>query len=180
MSTGILDAAGLWALFMHCLMLSLLAIGGAMATAPELQRYVVVDRGWLSSADFTSSVALAQASPGPNLMFIPVVGYAAGGLPGAMVALLGMLLPSTALTLAVTRWGARHRESRGVKAFIAGMVPVTLGLLIVSGALLVQPLQDQPVALLLMGSSLVLSWRTKVSPIWLIALGAVAGILGWV
>lgn len=67
-----------------------------------------------------------------------------------------------------------------MKAFIAGMVPVTLGLLIVSGALLVQPLRDQPVALLLMGGSLLLSWRTRVSPVWLIAIGALAGILGWV
>lgn len=178
--SGALGWAGLADLFLHCLMLSLLAIGGAMATAPELQRFVVLDRGWLSAADFTSAVALAQASPGPNLLFIPVVGYAAGGLPGAAVSLIGMLIPSTVLTLGVTRWGARHRDTRGVQAFIAGMVPVTLGLLIVSGALLAQPLLHQPVALLLMLGSLVLSWRSRISPVWLIAVGAAAGVLGWV
>jgi chromate transporter len=170
----------LWALFSHCTMLSLLAIGGAMATAPELQRFVVVDRGWMSGADFTSSVALAQASPGPNLMFIPVVGFGVAGLPGAIVSIVGMMLPSTALTLGVTRWGMRHREDRSVRAFVAGMMPVTLGLLAASGSLLAQPLLHQPVAAALMVLSLLVSWRTKLSPMWLIALGGVVGVLGWV
>lgn len=170
----------LLALFLHCLMLSLLAIGGAMATAPELQRFVVVDRGWLSAGDFTSAVALAQAAPGPNLLFFAVVGYAAAGLAGAGAAMVGILLPSTVLTLSVARWGASRRDSRGVRAFVAGMLPVTLGLLTVSGALLAQPLLHQPVALTLMLASLLLSWRTRLSPLWMIAAGALAGLAGWV
>ena len=170
----------LWLLFTHCLMLSLLAIGGAIGTLPEMHRFVVVEHGWLRDTDFTASVALAQAAPGPNLLVMPVVGYGVGGLPGALAALAGMLLPSTALTLIVTRWGTQRRETRGVRAFIAGMAPVTLGLLLSTGWLLSVPVVRTPVAVLLFVGTLVLMLRSRISPIWPIAAGAVAGALGWV
>ena len=170
----------LLALFAHCLTLSLLAIGGAIATVPDLQRFVVVDRGWLSAADFTGSVAPAQAAPGPNLLFMAVVGFNALGLPGALAAMVGMLLPSTTLTLVITRWGARRREHRAVRAFVAGMAPITLGLLLSTGWLLAAPLAHRPVALALVAATVVAMWRTKLSPLWLLAAGAVAGALGLV
>jgi len=56
-----------------------LAIGGAIAAAPDMHRYVVGERGWLSDAQFTSSVALAQAAPGPNLLFVGVIGWNIAG-----------------------------------------------------------------------------------------------------
>lgn len=172
--------ADLIALFMHCLLLSLLAIGGAIATVPDLQRFVVVEQGWLGAAEFTGSVALAQAAPGPNLLFVAVVGYNALGLAGAVAAMAGMLLPSTALTLVVTRWGSRRRDTRGVKAFIAGMAPITLGLLLATGWLLAAPVVHAPVALVLIAATVGLLWRTRLSPLWLLGAGAVAGAAGWV
>ncbi|HRK12254.1 MAG TPA: chromate transporter, partial [Thauera sp.] len=90
-----LPAGELLELFLHFLTLSLLSIGGAMSTAPEMHRYFVTERGWLGDADFTTAVALAQAAPGPNVLFVPVLGFQAAGLPGAAAALVGILLPST-------------------------------------------------------------------------------------
>jgi chromate transporter len=168
------------ALFGHFLMLSLLAIGGAMATAPEMHRYVVGSRGWLSDAQFTDSVALAQSAPGPNLLFVIVVGYNIAGLAGAAVAMLGMLLPSTTLALAVSRWGSRRRDSRGVRAFVAGMAPITLGLLLATGWILLEPSRGSPVALLLAAGTVAAMAATKISPVWLIAVGAGVGVTGWV
>ena len=104
-------------LFVHFLMLSLLSIGGAMSTAPEMQRYFVVERGWIGEADFSTAIALAQAAPGPNVLFVPVLGFQAAGLPGAAAALVGILLPSTLLSLGVSRWGARRRDTALVRAF---------------------------------------------------------------
>ena len=54
-----LPAGDVLDLFVHFLMLSLLSIGGAMSTAPEMQRYFVVERGWIGEADFTTAIALA-------------------------------------------------------------------------------------------------------------------------
>jgi len=175
-----LTVANGWALFAHFLAMSMLAIGGALSTAPEIHRYVVDERHWLDDNQFTAAVALAQAAPGPNLLFVPVVGYAVAGLGGAMIALSGMLIPSTTLALAVSRWGSKRREQRGVRAFVAGMAPITIAMLLTSGGLLASPLVHAPAAWLLLAATLGLSLKTRINPVWLIAGGAVAGASGWV
>jgi chromate transporter len=169
-----------WPLFAHFLSMSMLAIGGALATTPEIHRYLVEQRGWLSDTQFSASVALAQAAPGPNLLFVPVLGHAIAGLPGAFVALAGMLIPSTTLALFASRWGRKRRDTIGVRAFVAGMAPVTIGLLLSAATVLAVPLATQPAAGLLIVVTVVLSVKTKISPVWLIAAGAVAGAMGWV
>lgn len=173
-------SADLLALFLHCMTLSLLAIGGVIATAPDLQRFVVVEHGWLSAEAFTGSVALAQAAPGPNLLFVVVVGFNVAGLAGAAAALCGLLLPSTVLTLVVTRWGAARRDSLAVRAFISGMAPVTLGLLLATGSLLAAPVADQGPGLALVAAATLLTWRTRLHALWLILGGAVLGAMGLV
>ena len=124
----------------HFLSLSLLAIGGAITTAPDMHRYLVEQQHWLTDSQFTSSIALSQAAPGPNLLFIALLGWnvginASGGLAagasawplgfmGAAIAMLGILLPSTTLTLAAARWGHRNRERLSVRSFKTGMAPI--------------------------------------------------------
>lgn len=179
MGTNALGLADWLGLFGHFMMLSMLAIGGAIATAPEMHRYVVGSQGWLTDAQFTASVALAQAAPGPNVLFIPVIGYGVGGLLGAAVTLLGSLIPSTTLALTATRWGARNRDSLGVRAFVAGMAPITLGLLLATGWVLTEPSRHRPGAVALVVVTVLVMWRTRLSPIWMVAVGAVVGILGW-
>ena len=167
-------------LFLHCLTLSLLAIGGAVATAPDLHRYVVNQQGWLSDGDFTASMALAQAAPGPNLLFIAVVGYNVAGLAGASAAMLGILLPSTLLTLFVARWGRRRSESLGVRSFVAGMAPLTLGLVAATGVLLAVPVAGSTAGVALVLATVAISASNRLSPMALMAVGAVLGALGWV
>ena len=67
-----LSAADLLGLFAHFLVLSLLAVGGAITTAPDMHRYVVAEHGWITDAQFSASVAIAQAAPGPNVLFVAV------------------------------------------------------------------------------------------------------------
>ncbi|MES2960221.1 MAG: chromate transporter [Pseudomonadota bacterium] len=169
-----------WALFAHFLSVSMLAIGGAVAVAPEIHRYVVDQRHWIDDTQFSAAIALAQAAPGPNVLFVPVIGYAIAGLAGAGVALLGILIPSTTLALFATRWGHKRRESRGVRAFVAGMAPVTIGLLLSTGVVLALPVAQLPMAWLLIAATVLLSLRTRLSPVWLIGAGAVAGAAGLV
>jgi chromate transporter len=176
-----MDADGtLVALFGHFLAMSMLAVGGALAVTPGIHHYLVDDRGWLTDAQFSAGVAIAQAAPGPNLLFVPVLGYAVAGLAGALVSLAGMLIPSTALALAVSRWGGQRRETRFVRAFVGGLAPVTVGLLLASAILLAAPSRGSPAAIALVVGAALLAWRTKVSPVWLIAAGATVGALGWV
>ena len=80
-----LDAAVWWQLFSHFALLSLLAIGGAITTVPDMHRYIVGQHGWLDDAQFAGSIALAQAAPGPNVLFVAVIGFNVGGLAGVAV-----------------------------------------------------------------------------------------------
>ena len=178
------SAADLLGLFGHFLLLSLLAIGGAITTVADMHRYIVVEQHWLSDVEFTASIAIAQAAPGPNVLFVAVLGWNVAGVWGALATMSGILLPSTVLTLWATRWGMQRRETRGVRAFTAGLTPLTLGLLTATGWILAEPYVANPAhrwgAVALIGISVVVMLRTRLSPIWLVALGALAGGLGLV
>jgi chromate transporter len=174
-----LGAADFAALFGHFLLLSLLAVGGAMTTAPDMQRYVVGQRQWLDEGLFSSSVALAQAAPGPNVLFVAVVGYNVGGLAGVLATMMGTLLPSTLLALQASRWNAEHARAPPVRAFHAGFAPITLGLLLATGWVLFEPAAGSWRNALLALGTIALMLRTRLSPLWPIGAGAVLGALGW-
>ena len=114
-----------------------------------------------------------------------VFGPLRGGLAlaGAAVTMLGMLLPSCVLTYSATRWAHRNRTRRAVRAFKVGMAPIVIALLIATGWLLTVahdvPTRDWPLWLLTAVVTLIV-WRTRVHLLWLIAGGALAGLLGWV
>jgi len=186
-------------LFQQFCLLSLLGVGGAITTAADMHRFLVDEHQWLNDMQFTSSIALAQASPGPNVLFVALMGWnlglnaggglAAGasawalGLLGVMILMTGIMLPSSVLTYTATRWAHRNRNMRGVKAFKAGMAPIVVALLICTGWLLTaahnEPLKDWPLWLLTAVTALTV-WLTRVHLLWLLAAGALLGALGWV
>lgn len=171
--------AELGAMALHFALLSLLAVGGAITTAPDMQRFVVGDRHWLSDAQFTASVALAQAAPGPNVLFVAVIGWNIAGLAGVVAAVGGSLLPSTTLALWATRWGAQRAGSLGMRAFTAGMAPLTIGLLLATGWVLTAPGRGHVGVWLLVPMTVWLMLRTQTSPLVPIAIGAVVGAFGF-
>jgi chromate transporter len=176
---------------LHLLALSLLAVGGAIAVAPDLHRYLVGQQGWLTDAQFASSVALAQAAPGPNVLFIALLGWnvgwnAGGAAPatlGLAIAMGAILLPSSLLTLAITRWAHRHREDRAVRAFKQGMAPVVIGLLLATAWILATASGGPHGTLPLLGVALLVAalvWHTRLHLLWMLAGGALLGAAGWV
>lgn len=175
-----MNATELAALFGHFLVLSLLSVGGAITTAPEMHRYLVDEQGWLSDAQFTASIALAQAAPGPNVLFVAVLGWNIAGAMGSFVTLLGMMLPSTTLALWATRWGSRRAQTRYVRAFKAGFAPLTIGLLFATGWVLADPLRVAWPVLAVVAITVWLCLRTRLGPLWLVAGGMLVGMLGWV
>ena len=196
--TTVLSGADWLALLVHFMSLSLLAIGGAITTAPEMHSYLVNDKAWLTDSQFTSSIALAQAAPGPNVLFIALLGWnvgmnAGGGmaagphawwlaLAGVGIAMVGILLPSTTLTFAAARWGYQNRELRSVRAFKQGMAPIVIALLIATGWILAAS-QGSPVehwrGWLLTVVTALLVWRTKLHMLWMLGTGAVLGASGF-
>lgn len=186
-----------FALFAHFASLSLLGVGGALTTSPEMQRYLVQQQHWLSHEQFASSIVLAQAAPGPNILFIALIGWnvglnAGGGLAagpqawllallGLLLAMLGCLLPSCTLNYLATRWAHRNQHLLAVRAFKTGMAPVVIGLLLALGWLLGMsaPASSWPLWTLTAATTLLI-WQTRVHLLWLIAAGALLGAFGLV
>lgn len=182
----------------HFASLSLLGVGGAITTTPELHRFLVLQQQWLSPQQFGSSIALAQAAPGPNILFIALMGWnvglnAAGGLGagaaawwlgllGMTLAMLGSLLPSCTLNYLATRWAQRNQQLLAVRAFKTGMAPVVVGLL-VSISWLLSAAHDRPgdwrLWLLTLVATL-LVWKTRLHLLLLMGMGALLGALDWI
>lgn len=185
-----MSSADWLALFMHFLSLSLLSVGGAITTAPDMHRFLVDRQHWLTDPQFSASVAIAQAAPGPNVLFVALMGWHvgvnAGGLTTALLgmalAMIGIMLPSTTLTYLAARWGHANRELRAVRAFKQGMAPIVIALLVATGWVLVTGsvyrLQDWPLWLLA-GATALIVWRIRIHLLWLLGAGAAMGWFGW-
>lgn len=192
---SMLSLADWFQLFLYFLSLSLLAVGGAIATAPEMHRFLVDRQAWLTDPQFNASIAIAQAAPGPNVLFIALLGWNVGvnaggagpagwllGLLGMGLCMLGVMLPSSLLTWLATRWAHRNRERRTVRAFKQGMGPIVIGLLLATAWVLARAsgnaTTDWPLWLLTAATT-VLVWRTRLHLLWMLGTGALLGALGW-
>lgn len=174
-------------LFGHYLALSLLAVGGAITTVPDMHRFLVEQQHWISDAQFNAAIAIAQAAPGPNVMFVALLGWQVGlngggsglALLGVALSMLGMLLPSVTLAYLAARWGHDNRELRAVRAFKQGLAPIVVALLLATAWILgsanAATRADWPLWLAT-GVSALLVWRTRCHVLWLLAAG---GVLGW-
>jgi chromate transporter len=174
-------------LFQHYLSLSLLSISGVITTVPEMHRFLVDQHHWLTDSQFNDSIAIAQAAPGPNVLFVALmgwnVGFNAGGILtqmlGVLITMTGILLPSTTLTYLAARWGHQNRDKRYVRAFKQGMSPIVIALMIATGWILASvhnnPAKDWPLWLVTVITTIII-WRTRIHLLWLLAAGA---LLGW-
>ena len=173
-----LDAAGLFSLFAHFLTLSLLSIGGYMSVASDMHRFVVTENRWITDAQFGASLALAQAAPGPNVLFVVVIGWNVAGPLGALACLTGVLIPSTILTLGAARWIDARREALAVRVFKLGLAPITVGLTAAAGVIVAESSREHWGGVALVAGAAVASTTTKLNPVVLIGVGAVVVALG--
>jgi chromate transporter len=184
--------AGDWlSLFIHYAGLSLLSIGGAISTAPDMHRFLVQEKGWLTDPQFSASIAIAQAAPGPNVLFTGLMGWNVGlnagglwtALLGLVVCLGGIMLPSSVLVYLTAQWSHRNRERRAVRAFKQGMAPLVIGLLLSTGWILATAngyvLRNWPLWAVTFVTAMIV-WRTRVHLLWLLGAGALLGYLGFV
>lgn len=184
-------------LFMHFAVLSLLGIGGAITTAPDMHRFLVSEKNWLTDTSFSSCIALAQSAPGPNVLFVALMGWQVGvnaggglsagahawwlGLLGMMLTMLGIMLPSSVLTYKATKWAHVNRDLISVQTFKSGMAPIVIGLLVSTGWLLsaahLDLAQDWKIWMVTAVATLVML-RTSIHLLWLIAAGGILGAAG--
>ena len=174
---GMPELAGL---FLYFMMLAFLAVGGAPSVLPEMHRYVVELNGWMTSAQFAELYTIAQVAPGPNVMYVPLIGWQIAGWAGALVTMTSVLVPSATLTLLVAHLQARHSRATLGIAIRRGLTPITIGLICASGWILLPAANEDWRGHVLTGLTVALVLRTSVNPLWLLSGGAIAGVLGLV
>jgi chromate transporter len=134
-------ATSLWQLFRIWFQMGLQSFGGGMATLYMIRRAVVDQQGWLTAGEFARDWALCQAAPGINLICMTIlVGRQVAGIPGALVAVFGLLFPSVAITITMTALYASFRDSALLQSAIHGVVPATVGLGLLLSASMARPL----------------------------------------
>jgi len=187
MSPLLMSATDWLQLALHFATLSLLGIGGAITTLPDMHRYLVDRQLWLSDAQFNASVALAQAAPGPNILFVAVLGWQVGGLAGAVLLQIAIVLPSSLLIYHANRWRAGNLQSRAVRAIRTGLSPLAIGFTLSGGWVVAWGAAVGAGALsgtaaqvgmaLLTAGTLAVALTTRINPLWLIGAGALGGVL---
>jgi len=162
-------------------LLSLFAFGGVITVLPEMHRNVVEVHGWMSGAEFAQLFALAQASPGPNILVVSLIGWKVAGLAGAAVATAAVCAPSSVLTYAVSRVWQRFRGARWRNVVEDGLVPVTVGLMLAGGYLITLAADHSVLAFVITAATAgTVLTTTRIHPLWLLAAGGLLGLAGWV
>lgn len=183
----------LWAdwfnLFKHFASISIASVGGPLVLLPEVHHFLVEQQNWLTDAQFRASIVIAQASPGPNVMFVALMGWNiglnAGGFAwaalSAMICMAGILMPSSLLIFVTARWVQKHQDLRAVRAFKLGLSPVVISMMIAAGWLLATAntsmAHDWPLWVVAAVTTLIV-YRTKVHMLFLLAIGAALGASG--
>lgn len=181
-------------LFLNFLMIGAVSFGGGYGMI-ALLREVVLSHGWLGEEEFLSFIAVSESTPGPLAVNMATfIGASQGGFPGALVATLGVILPSFLILLLLSAVLGNLLRYAGVNAFLRGVRPAVVAMILATGLLMFsenffsfRSAGDAPVpegrALLLFGFLImteVFSRRVlhrAPSPILLILLSAGAGLL---
>ena len=158
--------------------LSFLAIGGVNALIPDIHRRVVDVEHWLTDAQFVQAFAISQASPGPNMLIVSVIGWKVYGFLGALVATLAICLPTSVLTYGIAHIWNRFRDAPLRGAIQRGLAPVTVGLVLASGYVLARASDQTWVAYALTGATALLALTTRIHPLWFLLTAGLLGAFG--
>lgn len=158
-------------------LISTIAFGGPSAVLPETHRLFVDDGHWLTSDRFNALFAIAQVSPGLNTMYCALFGGQVAGPAGALVAAAAMYGPSSFWAWLVERTTSDHRDAAWMVTGRRALAPLTIALLLASGCVITRGADHSLRALLLTLLTVAVGLRTRLNPLWLLALGAAFGVL---
>jgi chromate transporter len=157
-------------------LLSLISVGGMPSVIPEMQRYVVDVRHWVTPADFMQMFAIGQAAPGPNVLISGLIGWKVAGVAGAFVALGAMCLPAAVVAFWVAGVWDRMKDSPWRAVAQRAMAPMVVGLIFSGGYVLATPGNVPDWRLwLIAAASAVAMLATRLNPLWLLGAGGVLG-----
>ena len=165
----------------HLIVLSMISFGGIPAMLPDLRDYLVASNGWITDQDFANCFAVVQAIPGPNMiLMMSFIGWKIGGLPVAIASAFATFVPPCAISFMVFGWWERFRDAGWQGPVRRGLPPVTIGLVIAGGYVLARANDVGWVSVAMTVAAAGLLLLTRVSPLWMLGVGAVLGGIGLV
>ena len=157
---------------------SLLSIGGGNSVVPEIELRAVGAYHWLTATQFADLFAIAQSAPGPSILLVTLIGYAAAGVAGALLATVAMILPAAVLVYGCSRfWHASERAPWRV-AFERGLAPVAVGLVAASGLIVARSADHTAAQIALTAATTALFCLTRINPLLVVGAAALLGTLG--
>jgi chromate transporter len=159
-------------------LMSLLAIGGANSTIPEMHRVAVDVQHWMSDARFADMFAISQLSPGPNVLIVTLIGYHVAGIAGALVATFAMCGPSAVFAYFVSTALRQSSHLSWPAILQAALVPISIGLMCASGLVLTLTSDRTWIAATITIGAAALTLTTRLNPIWMLVVGGILGFAG--
>ena len=159
--------------------LSLISVGGINVVLPEIHRQSVEVYGWLTDAQFADLFALARAMPGPNMLIVALIGWQAAGWLGGLVATLAFTIPSALVAFGAARAAGRFRRAPWRRPLQAGLLPITAGLILATGAVVTTAADTTPFAYAITAITVVIMTWSRVHPLLLMGVAALLALAGW-
>ena len=126
-------------LFFEFFKTGLFAVGGGMATLPFLYDMSARHPDWFTTAQLADMIAVSESTPGPiGVNMATYVGFHTAGIPGGLIATIGLVTPSVIIVLLIARVLKQFRENRYVDAAFYGLRPCSVGLIAAAGLLVVK------------------------------------------
>jgi chromate transporter len=158
--------------------LSLFAIGGANAALPEMHRLAVGVMHWMNDRQFADMYAIAQVTPGPNVIVVTLIGYHVAGIAGALVATLAMCGPTCVFAFFIGHLWNRFKDAPWRMVIQAALVPVSIGLIGASAVVIAQAAAQNWVAVAITAVTALATIKVRLNPLWIFAAAALLGLAG--
>ncbi len=165
-------------IFVRFFILCTFAGGGLNTVMPGIFHYVVDEQGWITARQFADLYALGQAAPGPNALWVTLIGLHIASWQGALAATLAMLLPGVMFSLAIVTLQARNPNAPFAIAFRRGLALIAIGLMFSTGWVLLRSVGHDWMGLAMTLATVFALLRTRLNPLLLLAAGALAGVIG--
>ena len=173
-----MDHVDLAAMFLHFLALWFVAVGGPSVILPEIHRYVVEVHRLMTGTQFAEIYTLAQVAPGPNVMYVTLIGWHVAGWAGAAATTLPLLVPASTLTLLIGHLNERYPHAPIGRAIRSGLTPITIGLMFAGATILVRTVNHDWRGYLITLLTVCVVLRKPWNPLWFLGAGALAGLAG--
>jgi chromate transporter len=165
------------AIFLFFFKISAIIFGSGYVLYAFLYNDLVVNYQWISQAQLIDAIAIGQFTPGPVFTAATFIGYLLAGVPGALIASVGVFLPAFIYVAITSPFLSQMRQSKSLSFFLDGVNVASLALMIVVCFNLASAMLTNSLAISIFVVSLGISWRFKVNSAWLILVAAVLGFI---